>query len=80
MWLGFEYPLEVHLVHQADDGSLAVVAVFFEVQDVGHDDFLANLATNLPGVNEEVEAVPPDLKKFVYDSFQVSIHPPSLSK
>jgi len=71
---GSEYPLEVHLVHQADDGTLAVVAVFFQTQDVGHDDFLANLATNLPGVNEEIEEVAPDLKKFVTDSFRVSTY------
>ncbi len=42
------YPLEVHLVHQADDGSFAVVGIFFDANDSASSPFISALATNLP--------------------------------
>ena len=45
---GISYPLEVHLVHEAPDGTYAVVAVFFTANDSVQSSFLTALATNLP--------------------------------
>lgn len=67
---GLEHPLEVHMVHAAADGTLAVVAVFFEESDVSHDDFLRTLATNIPDPHHESFVEAPDLKKLVLDSFR----------
>ncbi len=44
---GYRYPLEVHLVHAADDGSLAVIGILFvEGQE---NPALAQLISTLPG-------------------------------
>jgi len=40
------YPMEAHLVHQSDDGNLAVVSVFFVLGS--ENTFLSNFAGNLP--------------------------------
>lgn len=40
------YPMEAHLVHQSEDGNLAVVAVFFEIGS--ENAFLSNFAGNIP--------------------------------
>ena len=42
------YPLEVQLVHQAPDGTYAVVAVMFAANDSVQSSFLTTLATSLP--------------------------------
>ena len=39
---GVPYPLEVHMVHKADDGSLAVIATLFKYPD--DDDFRTEVA------------------------------------
>jgi len=64
------YPLEIHMVHQADDGTYAVVAIFFEANNSVSSTFLTALHTNLP-IEEEVpvEIQTPDLRKLVADSF-----------
>jgi len=48
---GEHYPLEVHLVHAADDGQLAVVGVFFEIREKGRP-LMATLWNHLPGMPE----------------------------
>jgi len=64
------YPLEVHLVHQASDGTLAVVGVFFGAQDGADSPFLDALHTELPyQPGEQVMVETPDLVSFVQTAF-----------
>jgi len=58
------------MVHQADDGTYAVVAVFFEANETAESSFLTALHTNLPVEDEDpVEVETPDLLTFVSESF-----------
>jgi carbonic anhydrase len=47
---GTRYPAEVHLVHAADDGQLAVVGVMFEEGD--ENAALAEFWNNIPNIEE----------------------------
>jgi carbonic anhydrase len=49
---GKNMPMEMHLVHQADDGSLAVVSVLFEEGKVANENF-AKIIANLPNQKGE---------------------------
>ena len=52
---GQAFPLEMHLVHQATDGSLAVLGVFFE--DGAENEALAGVFENLPADEQEATLV-----------------------
>ncbi len=49
---GKHAPMEMHLVHQSDDGSLAVVGVLFKEGDVPNENF-AKIIANLPNAKGE---------------------------
>ena len=56
---GRTYPLEAHLVHKAEDGSLAVVAVFFNAKsDATANAELDKIWSHIPGEQEKDIAVP----------------------
>ena len=49
---GKHMPMEMHLVHQAADGSLAVIAIFF-IEGAQRNENLDKIIANLPGAKGE---------------------------
>lgn len=69
---GKSYPAEVHLVHAADDGTLAVIGVFYEVGEA--NEALAKFMDELPNVGaadpisfNAAELLPDDRTTYTYD-------------
>lgn len=69
---GKSYPAEVHLVHAADDGTLAVIGVFYEVGDA--NEALAKFMDEMPNVGaadpinfDAAELLPADRTTYTYD-------------
>lgn len=69
---GKSYPAEVHLVHAADDGTLAVIGVFYEVGEA--NEALATFWDKLPTVGNAdpvdfnaAELLPSDRTTYTYD-------------
>jgi len=69
---GKSYPAEVHLVHAADDGTLAVIGVFYEVGEA--NEALAKFWDELPNVGSAnpvdfnaAELLPEDRTTYTYD-------------
>lgn len=50
---GVAAPLEMHIVHQADDGTLAVLGVLFYLADEDNE-ALAEFFSNLPAAHEDI--------------------------
>lgn len=80
---GFNYPMEVHLVHQNPDGDLAVVAVFLEIGN--ENQVLKPLWENIPAekgvtktVAEEINAAEllPTISKNYYRYYGSLTTPP----
>ncbi|KAF5365457.1 hypothetical protein D9758_010825 [Tetrapyrgos nigripes] len=47
------YPLEMHMVHQADDGSFVVVGILFQLSEKGKTtEFVRQTIINLPAIRE----------------------------
>lgn len=53
---GKRYPLEMHMVHQAKDGELAVLGVFFEVGEKANPD-IAKIFDNMPHREHETHKI-----------------------
>src|SRR5688500_18365964 len=53
---GKNMPMEMHMVHQSDDGSLAVVSVLFKEGKVANENF-AKIIANLPNAKGESKHV-----------------------
>ena len=64
---GKSYPMEMHMVHQAEDGTFAVVALFFS--SGAENSQLAQLITNFP-------AAPGDDREFPDKQIDLSQHLP----
>ncbi len=71
---GKQYPLEVHFVHQAADGGLAVLGVFFE--EGAQNETLAKIWNDAPAVKGEIQSqavidpsklLPIDQSRFRYE-------------
>ena len=53
---GQHAPMEMHMVHQSDDGSLAVVGVFFQEGQTPNENF-SKIISNLPGTKGEAKHI-----------------------
>lgn len=65
-----QYPAEMHLVHQADDGQLAVLALLIKISETTQFDYIADKAPE-PGEQKQVKLhlekiIPDNRERFVY--------------
>jgi carbonic anhydrase len=68
---GERFPMEMHFVHQASDGSLAVVGVLFKEGKVVNENF-SMIIRNLPDAKGEV-------KHFTDSNLELKLHVPKVN-